>query len=90
MNSPSNNSPGLVLRSLSIVTEIITHPYVAWFLFVMLGLYNGLVGWGMQQFLEANATTQSVRLEFDHHLLESQKEILEKLEKALAESGNSQ
>ncbi len=90
MNSPSNNSPRLVLRSLSIVTEIITRPCVAWCLILLLLICNGVIGWGMQRLFEARLESHSLRVKFDRQLLSSQNEILDRLEKVLGESGDCQ
>lgn len=89
MNIAFNRFTGFVARFFRSFTKTITHPYVAWSLFLLYLTVSSFINWGAPPFLDETNKTVSLRLEFDRELLRSQDEILERLEKAMTESGDS-
>ncbi len=90
MNIPFSRFTGFIVRFFRSFTKTITRPWAAWILVLLLATYGGLIGWSFWQYIVASAESHSLRVEYDRYLLASQEEILEKLEKVLADSGNSQ
>ena len=84
--SPPNENPHSPARLFCAFTGYITHPYVAWILFVLLMFCNLVVVWGLPQILEIATLSTRANVQFYPELLDSQAVIIGELEKALGTS----
>ena len=84
--SPSNENPHSPARCFRTFTGYITHPYVAWTLFLLL-VFNGLVvGWRIPLILKTESELIKERIYFYAGLIDSQADIEEQIEKTVAAS----
>ncbi len=90
MKTPSNEAPGFILKSLRMATGIITYPYVAWLLLLILVSSNVVYGWVIEKYLSLNSWALVQQAEIDKKMFDIQDEILKELRKTPQNVDNCQ
>lgn len=91
MKTPSPNAtPGLLVRFFRAFTIHITDPCLAWVLLLLLIFHALVLGWGLPQILGTESELIRDNIHFYSGLIDSQAEIREQLDKALAATGDCQ
>lgn len=82
--SPSNENPHFLVRLFRAFTDCITHPYVAWTLFLFLTVFHLTVTRGFPGIFKAESELTMDRVHFHTRLADHQADIKELLENARA------
>ena len=78
------------MRFFRTFTGYITDPCLAWVLFLLLLFHALVMGWGLPQILATESESIKDYIHFYSGLVDSQAEIREQLDKALAHTGDCQ
>ncbi|MYH91248.1 MAG: hypothetical protein F4128_10775 [Gammaproteobacteria bacterium] len=81
---PSNDKPHFPARSFRAFTGYITHPYVAWILFILITFNSLVVVRNLPRILDAETELTKSRIEFYPQLIEAHVEIRGQLESVQA------
>ena len=91
MNPPVfNQVRNFLLRFFHTFTGYITDPCLAWVLFLLLLFHALVLGWGLPQILGTESELIKDNIHFYSGLIDSQAEIREQLDKALAATRDCQ